>query len=531
MTLPKARRLSREIWQPYLDQVLAGTTPELAASARSLLYALHDRHVGITPKLALGLAPLAFQPGGGRVAQGPWALVRDRLMAELGTQGKGRARFGLMLGASSGYTVFRLALPLVAKACMSEGENVLFCDETGASQLNLDQYLDYEQRLQDRILALAEGNHPEAGPFWCDRALALSGLSRGDRLGSDSWPGLAESEPAALDLIWNLDPEQPSRRPSRQTLPWATQAAPKWESRRREGGIEGIVFSRRLEDAGAALLSERVHHPLIQADRLLNSGFLVHRRQPKQQEPRAIQLIAMIPPVLYQHPQAAFLKACWCDFASRLSHQLLRQGLSHSSFQWVEGDRLDRARRLVFHLQTMSALAGYLGRDADLHFRREWIKALNVLPALLDTTGFEVLAQSAAEEPEELTASSSLTWIRHALGQWFRGGLADRRQVRHILVFLPADERAEHEESLNPFTHSGPSSRVMVTWVPQPPQSEDWHFSGLGSTGWRPTGWRPTGSGSTSRSLPSAGQDQGDAKLAGRLIEHWLSDLYRGGWR
>ncbi len=163
--------IGRQHWQPLLDRALAadpGRAAEqqqlLAQTTSTLITALHDRHVGITPDLAVGLARLLVLPGAQDQAAAPWRAVLDRLRRELrrnipddrATQRQNEQRDGFVLRDAPTYTIMRLALPLVGWACQLIGRSVLGCADDLADGVTPADYSSYAARLAGQIAELAE---------------------------------------------------------------------------------------------------------------------------------------------------------------------------------------------------------------------------------------------------------------------------------------------------------------------------------------------------------------------------------------
>jgi hypothetical protein len=450
---------------------------------------MHDQHVGITPELAAELARLLLDPAAQGHAAGAWGAVCERLVEELSTFE--RYRFGLLLGAHPCYSVVRLALPIVEAACRQVRRCHLFCEDEIKTAVRRSDYVAHAKALARSIIQMA---HKENGPFqlfWKERAITLAGFSRRP-VTSDKDAALPEVDPAALGLLLRLEPDMPpSEQPSQRLRPLTTSPQRQKSRQQNEDGLDGVYVTRRLAELDRMLLSEFVYPPAVLADRIVHSGYLATRRQPKRERLRDVLVAAIMPGEMHTKLNADFVKACWFDSVMRLSLMLRQNRLHQSEFRWIEGDSFDRVRTCTFPLQNMPTFTTAPESRPDEMYRQAFMTALRWLPPYLNLYDhFEGLAGYAAQAD---LASDNLERLRRwCCAAWTAKGRpkTDDYAFVHVMLFLPTRERTNTPVSgaarlgrlrgglgLGPY----PERHVSVTWVPETVQDlAGWSFDAWG---------------------------------------------------
>jgi len=505
-------------------------------TARGALFWLHDRHLGLTPRLAFQLAELMLRPGPPNPRKNPWEAMLHRLRRELRgpkgpSVGKSEPLYGLRLGAEPAYSVMRLAMPLLARACRRVGRSVLFCQDALSTPFRLADYRNYERLLEAALFRLVEkeeSNHP----FWIERAHALAGLSQSGRLDApmDAVPDTATEDFA---ILWRLRPRMPRehRDQRRQSL---VQPIPHHATRlMKEGGVDGIHRTRRLEDLGEMLASEWLYPPEIRADRLINSGFLARRRPPKREKRRDV-LMAALAPGLFTPTQMAFLKTCWCEALAAFRQVLQRQGLRRSEFRWIAGDRHGDARSLsVFPLDAVPP--GPFARKEKANQRRKLLVPQGWTPHCFDERALHPDAYSAPKNmgPQDAAPLDwfASVWRLQTDHPYWRdqdpeegadfAQTSDRLRVErftqvHLLALAPTPPDEAPETDLVGFRHllyamelgDHPGASLSAVRAPEP-------LNDLKR--WR---WMPPNAGSKEL-FPNPERERTLEQIAGTLIHTW----------
>jgi len=517
--------VSPKVWRPLVEKRFGALTPQEQRFARSVVATMHNRHVGLTPELAAGLVRLLLDPNAQMQVGGAWSAVHKRLADELliGKEGSNLARLpaskrglGLLLGSVPTYSIIRLAMPIVEEACRRIGHCYLFCGDKVKFSVPKDEYDAYAKELTGAIIQLARDSDDRLKLFWQDRALALASLSHSSVFFGQTSAALPEVEPSALDLLLHLKPDiSPSKRRAQHSLRLTIASGHRRNPRLKEGGIEGIRVSRRIEDMDSMLLSEYTYPEIIRLDRLVNTGFLALQRESRDQRMRDVLIAALMPGQVRARLSADLVKACWFDCVMRLSPILCRYRLYQSEFRWIEGDTFDRARTCTFLLQDMPAFHTTSENRPSKAYRRAFLTSLHWLPAYLDTRAcFNSLADCNERIKSDLDTSDIARLRDWAYCAWAdqkdhvhwaqRGDRASRRgraasnwlrtdefAYVHVMLFLPARERGKGSQgaptSLGQL-YAGlglgnqPGRNVSITWVPsriasdQTENSEAWAF-------------------------------------------------------
>ncbi|CAM2068569.1 hypothetical protein SCOR_24580 [Sulfidibacter corallicola] len=348
---PRLGLIGRETAETLLEQACAGHSGAVARLARSVVRTLHGRQVGIPPAMAVELATLLALPGRELPRESPWYDVVARIDRELRVALPGRSqvsthghRAAVLLAAHPGYSLFRLALPLLRRCTAGLGHTLLFCDEPLPDTDGAQRLRDYQHALASHVKREIED--PATSGFWRDCAWNLARLDREAVSGKRPVLHLPYQDPIATTLSHRLTPlplPEVKREPkSSMSRPGARLRA---TQARREGGINGIYVTRRAEEMGQVLFSEFLQHEMLRADRLLNTGYLVHRREPKRRRMRHMFLATVVPAVAGTRVHLDFIKTCWLEAVARMVHQLVLNGLGRSEVRFIEGDRFGRCRQ------------------------------------------------------------------------------------------------------------------------------------------------------------------------------------------
>jgi hypothetical protein len=458
----QVRLVAPRVWRPLVTDAFAaleGRGPHAVRLAETILWTLHNRHVGITPWLVAQLTPILVEPrfatipgaspGAGPAGERGWQLVLRRLLWEITPPARdgapaGRYHSGIALGASPTYTLLKVLTPLILAACGEIGQNCLFAGDDEGTTVTHEQYFQYMQQLATAILRRASSvpdPDPETGelprdPSWYEPAMTLASFVRGGPAHIDTrrTPALPSADPVELSLLLRLRPRITDHSWARKRR-LSTPTAPTRGNRRREEGYVGIHVTHRDEDLPAMLLSEAMMPRLLRLDRLLNTGFYALERTPRRQRVRDVLLIGILPPALAGRAGADFVKASWVDCALRLSTLLRQHRLLKSELRWIEGDAFDRQRTCTFRLDDIPA-SDPADATVDLtQARREGLlNAMGWLPAFVDERAQwrETSAPSAAGLGADLTPLLDSPAGQSVLPSWiFESWRAQQARARH----------------------------------------------------------------------------------------------------
>lgn len=540
--------LTPDVWRPAVDIALAGIEPREARFARALLERLHNRHVGVTPALAVSFARAVLTPTR-QTDSGPWAAVFQRLQSALAHDearrvGRKSTRYGLVFQSNPMYCVERILIPLISRASEQMGTTMLFSEDKVAGKVDADAYDRYDQAMAARIQALAEQEDDGYELFWQELALTLTSFSRKTMARATGVSSMPRTDPDAFALMMRLrtDKQNVSRRIQRNRR--TTELSKHREMRnRREGGVDGIHITRRAEDLDGMLLSEFTNPEIILADRMANTGFFSLQRQPRREKMRDVLMGAVLPRQTGFELVGDFIKACWFEAMLHLALMLRKSGMNRSAFRWNEGDPLGTTRQSAFHLSDMPRVEKVRDEKPSEALRREFITALGWMPAFLDNRH----AAAALYESSPAPGADVLTQIKQwAADAWISQSEALRnREPRersdadpmqnkrvnlrefsyvHVMVFLPASYRTKgHAADLGALTASLGLGReegrsVSVTWFPDRVVADP--------------AWNYETRGGRNRALFSAEEQEfGAPEMANRMVHLWLNQWIKEIWR
>lgn len=551
----------RADWQPLVQHAFGTARADQWQLAASILTSLHDRHVGITPRLALGLAQSLLGRRSEPVPE-PWRSVETRLRlaacdaAGLNSSEAGRERSGAFaprIRASFGYSVFSLAAPLIDAACQQLGLCVLFCDDDHVVSVSADKYDErYAERLEKGVMQLCQADSRVLPSlFWEERALALAGLQRTrEQRRSEAENRVQPAmNPPDLGFFLRLHPQLTRKfeLPPRDHLPY--QEPDLLTRRLPDAGTDGIHVTHDLTEVHRRLLSEWLYPELVQMDRLLNRGFAALRRPPQPVRVRDLLVVAILPGELNRTAAGLLLKTCWFEVVMRLGSMLQRSGLDRSELRWIEGDHSGQhlvRSVLVDQIPAMSVAASDKGAEK---YRRRFRLTSGWLPAYLDEHTFhEPIASNQAEsanatrqeQTDLLPGWLSEVWkAQKENGRWKE---SDRESYRHTDPLKEFEDQAFSEQGLDTtkylYTHLmlflsadrfGPDNPVVAgPWRECFGAGSPW--SSLTLTAAPPSmgdarQWQFVSPWHTDRFLATAGIAWSAGRLAGELISRWIETI------
>ena len=506
------------LWEREMARALADLDPAEQRYALGIVSTLHGRHFGISSRLAASLARVLVSPR--LPAQGVWGAVGGCLMRHWNPESQGQLNRmgispgqGLFLAANPVYTVLHLAGPLIDLACRKIGRSILFCRDPVRPPLSCETYSRYQDELDQAVDELAAGE--QMAGFWLNVAGGMAAFSRlGGKPTSGSLPSV---DPTAQALLLRLQTRPPAPAPDLNHRKRADSPLSHRPTRdRHEGGLAGIQLSRRPEDIHNLLLSEFLNPKPLLADRLVNTGFLVHQRKPKLEKRRDVFMAAVLPPETCSELTVDFLKACWFEAVVHLSLLLRRYGFDRSEFRWIEGNPLGNRTDHGFLLEDLPPIPpGFAAADAA-GFRWRFLRALGWLPGFLDRrpcNGPVVMAPDAISPQAGFSRETVLDWVAWAWkGQREHvplprgaGGFASETSESgvdrlpwtqfsclHLMVFLPSPaESGAPVPHLDGLRHRLGLARdagfqLSITWLPRRLHGRgSWGYQAEGRNRWR----------------------------------------------
>jgi hypothetical protein len=311
-----------------------------------LLQAFHGRHVPLTPRLAEALLELEVlkYPTDQRLWGRSFALAAEALAAP--------GLFGRSVLWSRIQELFhlRVAEPVIRAATAKVGRVLvlgrerLFPPEAEILSGSLAAYVGELEAEVEKLLSDLEGMGLQ---FWTQVAVEL--LDAADRATTGSHTQFAQSSqgtrtriPVVADRILTglLFGVEPRFEPG--ALEWLRHMRPRHISLRdrsgirpKQGGVVGVVPSRRLEDMQDALVSELMWPVELLVQRVDEGGMLVRHRPPMRKPKRDVLGLTLV-----HEPQMTdalrTVKSAWCDAALRASTKLAELGMPRSHLVWSE---------------------------------------------------------------------------------------------------------------------------------------------------------------------------------------------------
>lgn len=516
-------------WRPIRDEAFARLGERHADAADVVLQSMHNRHVGITPGLAAELAEILLEDRRGASSATVWSLVLRRLDAEASggepaAAGRIRTGGGLVPSSAPYFFAFRVALPLIERACSELGRCVLF-GESQAVSGSFD-YRKYATDIRARIMRYSGADDPALATFWYDRALTLKSLSTPGATRGRRFRAAPDIDPLSASLMYRIEPDKRPLKSRKAThRPRAeAQRAIRQRQRRSEGGISGITVTRREADLSGILMSEFMNPEPVMLDRLVNHGFYALMRPPRRRKKRHVLVAALMPAPLPEDYTGQVARAAWMHAMTVLSQRLLAADLRKSSFLWVEGDSYGALSECRVDLESIP--------EGGVPTARLMMGQLHWLPSVHDRGRLRRIDPRASSEADGASGGGDgiENWVRTAWSRTIRmphlGGRGDddlawgkapmvpvsEFQAVHVVICLPekawsetADASAIVDRMRRALSLGQEKGRsVSVLRVPEVESQAPWLLAFEGE-----------------REFIDA--DLGDAAVARRLIHSWAS--------
>ena len=309
-------------------------------SREALLYFFHNRHIGVTPNIALAYTRLISIAPGKREGDVEADGVDGHIVRILRKAHDMGHRLSLPLFAKYRHLfLLRILMPLTLEACRHIQQVQLF-GGTGHREdpQALQSYRVYDRKLEKQIKNMCRIDHGQNAAFWQQVALIFLGLQNlGSYYSPAPIPEKSDPDPIVLGLIVHLEPSSLREPPDWQAFRMLSlkKAYIRQGVRPQQGGVRGIRVSRRMEDIGSALFGEFIQPPSIFRDRLLNTGFLIKHRPPPKDKDRDFLLIGLAPAVA-QGFAGRLAKVAWIDAMARVALLLHQAKLKKSHFLWIQ---------------------------------------------------------------------------------------------------------------------------------------------------------------------------------------------------
>lgn len=400
----------------------------------SVLHYLHERHIGITPRLASELVEIANNSSGS-----VWGAALDRISAALKA---GEGNTGRMAALWRQVPVFtltsRLAAPLLRQACETVGLTVLFGRSAlsfPAELFDATDYERYDKDLRNATTMLIESPDRMGRRFWRDAAESLFGAcarSAGREVASEPFgpsAGVSDLDKVLVTFLTELNPtfSNPHRRQSLLQDRTVRSRTERSGFKPKEGGVVGVRMSRSLGDIDDILLSEYMLPTAMLAEKFLNQGFLI-RHRPPMRRPRRDALIVGILAHSDRSDSDRLLKAAWLDAGFRTAILLKKAGFGKSELRWIERSGPVGYRCARVDLESLSLP---VDRDTWAHDGEAVINFLRQalwVPGVLDRLASDTLVVPsdgpgrASVDTDPLTDLAS--WVRAAFARSWQAEFA-----------------------------------------------------------------------------------------------------------
>lgn len=487
------------LWQAEQTQAFRSLSGESHSGGDLRIFAAevvglsHQRHIGITPRLAADLSRLLLLRT--PPTYGVWQGVHTRLVKAYWEEQDSipQGAHTLTFHADPFYFLWRVALPVVQMGLTQIGKCYLFAADEEDATVTANDYTRYSDELHNAINALATTNRKDEHYrwFWRERALTLASLTESGTLNEQ----ISEVEPLQSATFFRLGQEFEINLPASQTRHLHMPTRDFRTRSQREDSVEGVYLTRDADELSSMLASELLVEDELLLDKLFNTGFLAIERQSKRQKPRDALIAAITPSIWQQSNMSAFVKACWFNAMLYIGAILRQNQRLQSEFRWIESDDWGQSRTTVYPLNRMPTKGVVFSGAVTSAVRGQFLKTLRWLPALFDSRArFQSLHTLLYHPPT--TLEQAVAWVGEvwhhqqdemplptrtlaAIPGIARGQkqipIADYAYV-HLLLCLPWTWREERESvSAAALTDFARATRMRneagihlsVTWVPE----------------------------------------------------------------
>ena len=382
--------------------------------ARVIFNHFQDRHLPITPRLAEGLAQIERldQPALATF----WGAAYERAGAAVDMQ-QSFGRSSIWRTAAAVFFI-SIAEPVLRRIADGPGGLLLVgpakfdpseIGSKGSSSDPVGEFRAYAERIEASVSAAVQDPDFLGKGFWLCAGLGLldamsvrPGTKRRIR-GAGVFArhssfttvrrGVADVDRtlAELTILFEPDINEASKRIKRDPRPTRRAERERSGYRPKEGGVVGVVRSRRLEDLNDILHSELAMPKQIRVQRLFDEGFMVRHRPPTRRPARDL-IVFGICEAKRTTAAACLAKAAWIDASMRIRLVLAQMRTEKSEICWCEFPSIG------LHVAATSAeglnvatAANPLTINGDI--RRRMILRMSLIPGIFD--------QKATKIPDE----------------------------------------------------------------------------------------------------------------------------------
>jgi hypothetical protein len=417
--------------------------------AAACLERLYDAHIGATPLLATDL--VRFRDG-----DGVWGPAAARLSSVQTDPRAGLSHDERIWRQAPLYALLsHLAMPVLRAACIAQGRSIVVGDRSfshDATRIAQGDYSRYEQGLEDAVKKLLATEEALGRAFWLGAAHHIvNALFRGmgmEALSGEHRAAICTGDLDGAFLSFLITAEPDFRGIERRQIPKRAKGARATLDRSgikpKEGGVEGVLASRSIEDIPDMLNSEFLTPGILLTEKLISGPFLIRHRPPARRPKRHVLLVgACADPA--DSDGMRFAKAAWLQAAFRLAGWLSSEGLGNGEIRWIErapGDGLQILR---------ANTSGLVVAEPDLQRPSTadavgFYKGLRWFPGMGDRRPGRGLSVSAAKAVSgkasgALLGDRQIHWLKVALGaswQALAGGdsAVDSAEFSHVHVQL-----------------------------------------------------------------------------------------------
>ena len=310
-----------------IDRILATFKDELA---RHYFIAIQDRHVPITPLLAESLADMTRKgfPGQHQI----WGRAFENAGAAIGISRRlGNA--SIWRDTIIGF-IQHIAEPIIRTAASRIGSVVLVAKHPINIEVlklqNHNHYKNYSAELEKCVDELLDDPEIMGHTFWVMAGIAMLAMLH-YRPNTKSDKELPFTDSLVASLFYELEPDLSSggqflKRYIQQTI---RSKFKRLGIRPREGGVQGVIHSRRMEELGEALPSWMIVPKELRVLKLVEEGFFLTNRPPVRRPLRDILALTFVE----GNPTSEILqivRTAWLDATIRLQFILSDKKLTKS---------------------------------------------------------------------------------------------------------------------------------------------------------------------------------------------------------
>jgi hypothetical protein len=244
--------------------------------------------------------------------------------------------------------------------------------------------------------------------FWRGAGVALLGAFRSRDMRRAPARGTArlpfQADLTLSELAFGIEPEledDPAWRKTR-VQPSARSRKLRAGTRPREGGMTGVLHSRRIRDIPDALPSVYALPKRIRLLKMIEEGFMIPHRPPYRRPDRDLLAMTMQTARTEALPSAQVAKAAWLDASLRLRIILANMSLSKSELVYTQARQtgLSVAAQSIADQQNRAQLDAFALKD---NLRRSQIAQSLLLPGLFNEVAQVPFARDLADTPLRAT--------------------------------------------------------------------------------------------------------------------------------